>query len=227
MGILSRIRRRLRRLAGLEAPYEGSFFGLNGLDRELAKRVDFRDGYYVELGANDGRRQSNTYHYELDKGWRGVLIEPIPHKFIECKRLRGEKNAVFCAACVPFDFPDRFVPMRYADLMTTTDGLTSLDQDDHFEAAQSHYDHSEAYEFAARARTITSILDEAGAPATIDLLSLDVEGAEVAVLQGLDQAKYRFRYILVETKDIAAIQAVLPDYRLIDQLSYHDYLLGS
>lgn len=229
MSLFDRLPSRLRRPAQLEWRKfrSGGYFALNDLDRKLEKYCDWRDGFFVELGANDGQTQSNTLHFELAKGWRGVLIEPIPHRFVECLRLRGERSAVFCAACVPFDHDGQWVPMRYADLMTTSDTLTTLrDQDQHLQKAEGHFDSAESYEFAAKARTITSILDEARAPESIDLLSLDVEGAELSVLRGLDTGKYSFRYMLIETAEIAAVEAELTGYHVIDQFSAHDYLLA-
>ncbi len=229
MSLFDRLPARLRRPAQLEwrKLRSGGYFALNDLDRKLEKYLDKRDGFFVELGANDGQTQSNTLYFELKKGWRGVLIEPIPHRFVECLRLRGERSAVFCAACVPLDYAEPWVPMRYADLMTTSDTLTTLrDQGEHMTKAAGHFDSAESYEFAARARTITAILDEAQAPAEIDLLSLDVEGAELSVLQGLDTQKYSFRCMLIETADIAAVEAALPGYHVIDTFSAHDYLLA-
>lgn len=38
-------------------------------------------------------------------------------------------------------------------------------------------------------------------PNVIDLLSLDVEGFELQVLEGLDHEKYRFRFICVESRN--------------------------
>jgi hypothetical protein len=76
------------------------------------------------------------------------------------------------------------------------------------------------------ARTLTSILEEVR-PGRIDLLSLDVEGYEVEVLRGLDLARFRPRYILVETRSVAATDAVLcGHYDRIAQLSHHDHLYG-
>ncbi len=95
-----------------------------------------------------------------------------------------------------------------------------------FTEAQEHFDSAEAYEFGAIAQTFTSIFDEANAPENIDLLSLDVEGAELAVLKGLDAEKYNFRYMLIETADIASITDHLIGYEVVDKLNHHDYLLA-
>ena len=47
---------------------------------------------------------------------------------------------------------------------------------------------------------LTSLLDEVNAPLAFDLLSLDVEGNEMAVLRGLDFQKYQPKWMLVETR---------------------------
>jgi translation initiation factor IF-3 len=60
----------------------------------------------------------------------------------------------------------------------------------------------------------------------MDLLSLDVEGSEMEVLKGLDHAKYRFEYICLECREIKKMEDYLQDhdYKLVKQLSSHDYL---
>ena len=84
------------------------------------------------------------------------------------------------------------------------------------------------HEFTVPARTLSSLLDEAGAP-EVDLLSLDVEGYEPQVLAGLDLDRHAPRYILVEIRDPAAgrgaIEAVLGGrYAEVEQLSPYDVL---
>ena len=54
-----------------------------------------------------------------------------------------------------------------------------------------------AHEFEVPARTLSSLLDEVGAP-EVDLLSLDVEGYEAEVLAGLDLGRHAPRFIVVE-----------------------------
>src|SRR5260370_34130359 len=53
--------------------------------------------------------------------------------------------------------------------------------------------------FSVRSRRLDSLLDEAGLD-TVDLLKMDVEGAEHMVLAGMDDGLKRFRYrcILLE-----------------------------
>lgn len=81
----------------------------------------------------------------------------------------------------------------------------------------------------APARTLSSLLDEMGAP-EIDLMSLDLEGFEGPALRGLDLARHAPRYLVVEMRDAdsrAAVEGVLGDrYRLCEELSVHDALFA-
>ena len=45
----------------------GGRFALNDLDRKLEKYLDYQNGFFVELGANDGFTQSNTLFLESKK----------------------------------------------------------------------------------------------------------------------------------------------------------------
>lgn len=210
--------------------FKNNYFSLNGIDKKLNSLLDYENGYFVELGANDGFTQSNTLRLEICSGWRGILIEPTPHLYLSCLSYRARiGNSFFCSACVPFDYIDKYVDIDYANLMTRS---TSLDTDvgdvesfDHL-ASQHLANHESRLKFGALARTLTSILDEACAPNDIDLLSLDVEGAELAVLNGTDFQRYRFKYIVIECRDILRVEKVLKsnNYCMVERLSQHDYL---
>lgn len=212
--------------------FGGGYFGLNGLDKKLEKYVDYEHGFFVELGANDGFSQSNSYYFELKRGWQGVLIEPSPHNFLACYELRGKRSKVHCNACVGYDYTDRFVEIDYANLMSVSKGL-DLDlesAESHIDTAQKHLRPGEkSFSFGAIAKPLSDILDESNAPAIIDFLSLDVEGAELEVLKGVDFSKHKFKFILVECRDIERLRSFLEGkgYSLSDQFSRHDYLFSS
>jgi FkbM family methyltransferase len=214
--------RRKRQAAGPDSPLVWP--GLHGMDRKLNELLDQDGGFFVEAGGNDGFTQSNTYWLERFRGWRGILVEPMQELFEECRDERPDATVVR-AALVPSDFDGDTVRMRFADLMSTVSG-THEDADRTELGTITGW--RDAYEAEVPARTLSSILDETGAP-EVDLLSLDVEGYEPSVLRGLDLDRHAPRWILVEVHDIAAgrppIEDVLGDrYVLHGPLSPLDLL---
>ena len=67
---------------------------------------------------------------------------------------------------------------------------------------------------------------EAKAPNVIDFFSLDVEGAEFEVLNGINFAKFNFRYILIETNNFEKLNNFMlqKNYKFIDKYNANDYL---
>lgn len=209
----------------------GKYFSLNQLDRKLEKYVDYDNGYFVELGANDGVTQSNSLYFEKYRYWRGLLVEPAPQNFLKCRQNRSSRDSIYCAACVSFDYDQEFVRIAYSNLMSTPVSLESDIQDPraHAKLGDQFLGSGETvFEFGAVARTLNSLLLDARAPKLIDFLSLDVEGAELEVLKGLDHQAFRFKYILVECRDFTRLSAYLEKqgYRFAEKLSEQDYLFA-
>lgn len=205
------------------------YFGFNKLDQKLEKYLNFRNGYFVELGANDGVTQSNTLYYERYKDWRGILVEPAPHNFLKCRENRSSSSFVFCNACTSFDYKEKFVEISYSNLMSTAIGLES-DIDNpkgHAEKGKIHLQGPEEnFTFGAVARPLNDLLIEAHAPAMMDFLSLDVEGAEIEVLKGIDHERFRFRFLCIESRSNEYLQYYLKSrgYKFLEMLSTHDYI---
>lgn len=207
------------------------YFGLDNLDEKLEKYLNYDNGFFVELGANDGVNQSNTFYYELFRNWTGVLIEPIPHNYFKCKSHRSNRTKVYCNACTSFDFKEKFVEIIYSNLMSISKGLETdiVDQDAHAEKGRKFLDSiEENISFGAVARTLNEILKDAEAPELIDFLSLDVEGAEIDVLKGINHDQYKFKFMCIECRSIdKLLDYLLPrGYQLVDKLSEHDYVFA-
>jgi FkbM family methyltransferase len=200
--------------------------GLNGLDDKLAPYLNFMGGFFIEAGANDGYTQSNTYHLENTLGWRGVLVEAIPELAESC---RGKRlfSKVFECALVSSSETCKTVKMHYANLMSLVEGSfggTEATQE-HVRKGVEVQSLPASYSIDVKTRTLTSVLDESGVNRQIDFFSLDVEGYEEEVLNGLDLSKYAPTFILVETAKPDVISALLSErYAMVEKLTFHDYL---
>ena len=209
---------------------KGSFYAKDEIDKKLLKYINFENGFYVELGANNGFSQSNTLYFELKKGWSGILIEPSPNLYLQCCYFRNNNtNKILCNACVDFNYPRKYVDISYGDLMTISESidLEIPNADKFYEKRNMHIDRQHTFlKFGAIAATLDSILNESGAPKEIDLLSVDVEGAELSVLTGIDFKNYQFKFILIETRSPQKVTEFLitNGYAFVENLSHHDML---
>lgn len=202
---------------------------LHDMDRKLEAHLPARPGFFVEAGGYDGYTQSNTYYLERFRGWRGVIVEPVPELYRECV-VERRRSRVFNCALVAADDPARSVSVRYGGLMSLVSGSQGLpvDEERHAESGMQ-FGWDESYMVDVPARTLSSVLDEAGAPPAIDFLSLDVEGYEAVVLRGLDLERHAPRLVLIEMHDPAAVRAGIEEalganYEAVDQLSPLDFL---
>jgi FkbM family methyltransferase len=67
-----------------------AYFSQNGQDEFLIEEVfkSKNEGFFVDIGANDGITFSNTYALEK-KGWQGLCVEPHPDVFELLRRNRS------------------------------------------------------------------------------------------------------------------------------------------
>jgi FkbM family methyltransferase len=152
-------------------------------------------GYFVEVGANEPRVRSQTWHLE-QAGWTGLLIEPQPDLARELRAMRIAK--VFAVACSGPEHEGGTLPLHVAG------PLSSLDRSGMAPGANPQA------VIQVPIRTLDSVLTEANAPAQFDFLSIDVEGHEIEVLRGFDLARWQPRLILLEDH--------------VGDLSKHNYL---
>jgi FkbM family methyltransferase len=177
----------------------------HGMDRTLDALMGIRGGVFVEAGGHDGYTQYNTYYLERFRGWRGVLVEPMPEMAAEARRNRRGASVFQCALVAP-DANGEQVEMEFGDLFTNVRGAADVEtgwaghglvlgwRDPRVEAVPG--------------RSLDAILDEAGVE-RIDLLSLDVEGYEPQVLSGLDLSRRAPAWLLVEMHDLTTGRAAL------------------
>jgi FkbM family methyltransferase len=147
-------------------------------------------GFFVEFGATDGVLLSNSWLLEKYFDWNGICAEPNPKLF---QQLQQNRSCMLSSACV---YRSSGKQMRFV-LANAYGGLEDLGRDD------LHVDKRNAYAEAGNVIDVTTtslldLLDQQGAPAVIDYLSIDTEGSELAILEGFDWNRYDFRCITVE-----------------------------
>jgi FkbM family methyltransferase len=150
-------------------------------------------GFFVEVGANEPDSiYSQTWHLE-QLGWNGILIEPNPVLSDELRK-RRPRSKVYNVACSS--------PAKVGTAELKIPFLADGRIDTGKAALETEIDHAgfPAYRTeTVKVVTLDSVLRE-NRVSRIDLLSIDVEGTELDVLEGFDLARYRPRLILIEDK---------------------------
>jgi FkbM family methyltransferase len=185
------------------------FNSINKLDKKLLKYLNFKNGFYIECGANDGVNQSNTWYFEKVLNWRGVLIEPNKTSFKNLKNNRSSKNIFRNVALVSEDFKNKNEEI-YLSENNLESKLTNI---------------ANPLSQKVATETLNNILKELNVN-KINFFSLDVEGYEEEVLKGLNLNIFDIDYILIETNNFDKINFMLKNFNYIlqEKLSFHDYL---
>ena len=146
-----------------------------------------RSGVYVEIGAYDGVAFSNSYFFEA-VGWHGVLVEASPDLAATAAAARPHSRVVQAAA------GSRAGTIRFtvAEGDGGVDTLSSATPDLERIAREG----GQTSEIEVPVRTLDDILGDLGEP--IDFVSLDVEGGELAALEGFDLQRFAPRVLVIE-----------------------------
>jgi FkbM family methyltransferase len=202
-------------------------WSLNNIDIDLNKNHfrEIYDGKFIEIGANDGIRQSNTYYFEFYKNWTGIMIEAIPPVADQCKENRSIQSVVVNKAVVSPKYGKDEVDMVYS---TGCYGLMSFVNDVKNERlikrlVKDTYEH-----LTVKADTLENILSQNKEKFgnTFDCMFIDCEGHEVDILKDFDFTKWDIKYLLIEEleQNDDIINVLKPHYKRIDRLGIHDYL---
>jgi len=206
------------------------YSGQSFIDFEIRKYLNFNNGFFIEMGAFNGIMYSNTLHLEKYKNWNGLLVEPSKKQFELCKQARP-KSEVFNYLCTSSNNAGKdylfydMGAMSYSKFENTDNDYTNHDKNakkilDKFQEKEDSY--------YIKTITVNELLNSISAPKLINFFSLDVEGAELEVLDGFDFNEYKIQYLLIEARDFNKTYDYLVKvgYIYIDSIDKINFLFG-
>lgn len=148
-----------------------------------------RDGFFVEFGATNGLKNSNTWLLEKKFGWKGILAEPNPvwHAELELNR-----NGFIETKCVSSASGNIVTFLATNDTDPELSGIASFSDADHFAEIRSHGQRIELETIS-----LDDLLEKYNAPPIIDYMSIDTEGSEFDILSSYSFS-HKFKAISVE-----------------------------
>lgn len=157
-----------------------------------------QSGFFVDVGAGEPDLGSLTKNLVERLGWHGVNIEPLPDRYARLVEARP-RDVNLCVAVDTKPGTAVFHRILPAPGLEGGAGLSTLQP----EIVQMHQRTGwGSEEFEVEVVTLESVLVAHAEPG-FDLLKVDVEGSEAAVLASADLAHWRPRVVVVE--------ATLPD----------------
>lgn len=182
---------------------------------EIGEKID---GFFVEFGATNGVRNSNTWLLETKFGWKGILAEPNPLWHSE---LMLNRSAFIEEKCVAARSGDIVTFITTDDVDPELSGIAGFAAADHFAETRCR-----GQRIQLETISLDDLLDKYDAPSTIEYMSIDTEGSELDILSSYS-FRHRFKTISVEhnPKNEKAIDAILAQrgyIRVFKQFSQWD-----
>ena len=154
--------------------------------------------YFLDLAVNDAVHLSNTLHLEQN-GWKGLCIEGNPMYWYSLSAFRN------CTIVGAFVFVGGTEDGKQVGVRLSNKFLGGI--------VGESLDNKQGEEAKRNLVSISTVFVEKNVPTVIDYLSLDVEGAEMLVMEDFPFNKYKVRFMTVER----------PSADLIALLNKHGY----
>ena len=171
------------------------------------------NGYFVDIGAHDGKDGSNTYALEK-AGWSGICVEPSP---IHQEALFKNRSCIIDTSLVYGEKVKKkyFIDSYDENYEEYKAHQELLKGEEHkfinfhaFLGGSGIVDHlDEDYEDRLKGEyveiettTLLDILEKHNAPKVIEFLDIDIEGAEFEVIKNFPFDQYEFKIICIEVR---------------------------
>lgn len=169
-------------------------------------------GTYLEVGALDGIRESTTFVFYAQLGWKGINIELDPDNYEALERNRREDMAnVHAAICSD---SQRTVHYAIGKDEKAVGGIWEYASDAHRE---KWWPGMTLYQtIPMKCTPLQTIFDKVVGPKKFhfDLAVFDLEGAEYSALLGIDYSRISFGCIVVERNDDGDVNQQIEDLLL-------------
>lgn len=167
-----------------------------GQDRFIDEFFDKKEnGFFIDIGANEGVQISNTYFLEKNRNWKGICIEPLP---VEFKKLSENRTSINLNVCVSdFNGETDFTYVEgYANMLS---GISDMYHKTHKERVLGEVNHygGTIHNIKVPVRTLQSILDEYNVT-EVDFCSIDTEGSEFSIVKSIDFDKTLIKVFIIE-----------------------------
>ena len=162
------------------------YFSQEGEDAVVFKILNKRDGRYIDVGCNHPIINSNTYFF-YRRGWKGVCIDAAPGTKKLFKKYRPRDTVFECGVS------DKSEELTYNVFKESL--INTFSEVEAKKRLQEGYIPSEKLKFTTF--TVGDIVSNTSY-SKFDLITVDVEGFDLAIIKTIDFKKYQAEVVIVE-----------------------------
>lgn len=167
------------------------FFSQCGQDKIIKDHFfpNKKKGFFIEIGAYDGIRGSNCYHFEKFLEWEGIAFEP---SMIQFEKLKNNRKCKIINKAMTDS-------IKNVEFLEVTEGLTQMSgiNNENYTGAKI-IENNTVSKTRISNITTTSFEEEVSSNKEIDYLSIDIEGEEYNLLNSINFEKFSIKVVSVE-----------------------------
>jgi len=162
------------------------YYSQCGQDKFLFEHVfkDYTNGFFVDIGAHDGKDLNNTLFFENEAGWIGINVEPIPSVYNRLVINRPSCINLNCAIDAVDGNSEFILNTGYTEMLS---GLKNHYDKRHTSRLNSElqYMGGTSSVIDVQTKRLETIFDTYSIK-YVNYLSIDVEGAELSVIMSIN-----------------------------------------
>ena len=155
-------------------------------DQYLEENVfkGYKNGVFVDVGAHDGKTINNTLYFETNNNWKGINVEPITDVYEKLVINRPNCINLNCAVDEKEGEAEFIYNKGYTEMISGLKNHYDLRHHARLVNENNHFGSSSNI-ISIPTNTLANIF-KTNAVTHVNYLSIDVEGAEFAVIKSID-----------------------------------------
>lgn len=162
------------------------FYSQDKQDEYLETHIfkGYKNGFFMDVGAHDGKEINNTLYFEENNNWTGVNVEPIKKVYNDLVVNRPNCININCAVCNNDGNTEFICNTGYTEMIS---GIKDSFDDRHIQRLKKeNKEHNSSTEIIkVETKKLETICDNHNI-SHINYLSIDVEGAEFEVIKSIN-----------------------------------------
>ena len=178
--------------------WNNEFFSQAGQDKFIDEKFfsnKSSGGFFLEIGAYDGKTGSNCFYFEKFKKWQGIAIEPSNQQFVLLNKNRN--CSLINKAISNKNGTHKFYEVREG--LTQVSGLDENYYQKKYNKIKKDKN-TVIKEIMVKTITLDSLISEYTIK-EIDYCSIDVEGGEFSIIENFDFSKCLIKVISLENSE--------------------------